>query len=570
MCNVIIIGGMAAGCKTAARLSRLSSDYNITIIERGSFISFGNCGLPLYASGEIDNIYDLAKTAYGKIRDADYFRDFKGVTTLTDTEVTNIDLNKYQVKSKNLANNESVDLPYDKLVFATGSKIIEPKFPFPNSPNISTFQSAQDAKNFREAAQKGKVGKAVIIGGGFIGCELVEALTSLWGIEVVLIEKEESLLSSFLDPDISKLVENRIKKNKIQINFSSKVEKIELDNDNLPVVFLNDGNKIECDYVFYNLGVKPNSLLAEKIGIKIGDYGGILVNKKMKTNLPNIWAVGDCVEIKNLITNKNDTFALGSLSNRMGRVAADSIAGKDAEFVGSVGSISLKVFDLISSATGLTEKKAKQYGFKAASAFGCWSDRPEYHPDVKNLFGKVVYNRKNLKLLGLQLVGEGEVNRYVDVFAELLTNKKTVHDLIDLEHAYTPAHSSPVSPLNFFGYMILNQENDGVNGCHFSSLDSFDGLILDVREEEEIDNSFDFYDTLNIPLSTFRSELHEIKIDEPTVVVCEKGPRSYEAAKLLNNKGIKKVKYLGGGAAFYNEIKSSFVLKKDSAHIESK
>jgi NADPH-dependent 2,4-dienoyl-CoA reductase/sulfur reductase-like enzyme/rhodanese-related sulfurtransferase len=561
MCNVIIIGGMAAGCKTAARLSRLSSDYKITVIERASVISFGNCGLPLYASGELDNINDLAKTAYGKIRDADYFNDFKGITTLTDTEVTNIELNKYQVKCKNLANNESFDLPYDKLVFATGSKTIEPKFPLPNSPNISTFQSAQDAKNFREAAQKGKVGKAVIIGGGFIGCELVEALTSLWGIEVVLIEKEETLLSSFLDPDISKLVENRIKKNKIQINFSSTVEKIELDNHNLPVVSLNDGKKIECDYVFYNLGVKPNSLLAKKIGIKIGDYGGILVNKKMKTNLPNIWAVGDCVEIKNLITNKNDSFALGSLSNRMGRVAADSIAGKDTEFIGSVGSISLKVFSLISSATGLTEKKAKQHGFKTASVFGCWSDRPEYHPDVKNIFGKIVFEKKSLKLLGLQLVGEGEVNRYVDIFAELLANKKTVKDLINIEHAYTPAHSSPISPLNFLGYMILNQENDGINSCNSSSLGSFDGLVLDVREEEEIDNSFAFYDTINIPLSSFRFELPEIKLNEPTVVVCEKGPRSYEATRLLNNKGIKNVKYLGGGAAFYSEIKNGSLVK---------
>jgi NADPH-dependent 2,4-dienoyl-CoA reductase/sulfur reductase-like enzyme/rhodanese-related sulfurtransferase len=570
MCNVIIIGGMAAGCKTAARLSRLSSDYKITIIERSSVISFGNCGLPLYASGELDNINDLAKTAYGKIRDVNYFRDVKGITVLTNTEVSNINLNKLAVKCKNLTNNETINLHYDKLVFATGSQAIKPKFPFPKSSNVSSFQSAQDAKNFREAAQRGKVGKAVVIGGGFIGCELVEALTSLWGIETVLIEKEESLLSSFLDPEISKLVENRIKQNKIEILFSSKVEKIELNDNDLPVVFLKDGSKIECDYVFYNLGVKPNTTLAEKIKLKIGNCGGIVVNEKMKTNIPNVWAVGDCVEIKNLVANKNDFFALGSLSNRMARVAADSIAGLDAKFDGAVGSVSLKIFNLIASATGLTEKKAKLLGFKAESIIGCWSDRPDYHPDAKNLFGKIVFEKKSLKLLGLQLVGEGEVNRYVDIFAELLTNKKTVNDLINVEHAYTPAHSSPISPLNFFGYMILNQENDGINNCNFSSLADFDGLVLDVREEEEIDNSLDFYDTLNIPLSSFRSELPEIKINEPVIVVCKKGPRSYEAARLLNNKGIKNVKYLGGGVAFCSEIKNGLVLKKDSVYIDSK
>ena len=556
MSNVIIIGGMAAGCKTAARLSRLSSDYNIIIIERDSFISFGNCGLPLYASGEIDDIYDLAKTAYGKIRDENYFRDVKSVEVLTNTEVININLKKSELKCIDIKNDKSIQLKYDKLVIATGSKVIEPKFKFPESDNISPFHSAKDAKKFREAAQRGIIKKAVVVGGGFIGCELVEALSSLWGIETILIEKEKSLLNSFLDPEISKLVENRIRQKNIQVHLSVKIEKIELDNKNLPVVYLNDGSKIECDYVFYNLGVKPNSLLAEKIGIKIGDYGGIIVNETMNTNLPNIWAVGDCVEIKNLITNKYEYFALGSLSNRMGRVAADSIAGRDAKFVGSVGSISLKVFDLISSATGLTEKKAKQLGYKTEKVIGCWSDKPDYQPEVKNLFGKVVFEKNTLKLLGLQLVGESEVNRYVDVFAELLANKKTAIDLINTEHAYTPANSSPISPLTFLGYMIINQEKDGVGNCSFDSLASRDGLVLDVREEDEIDNSFDFYDTLNIPLSSFRSELPEIKINEPAVVVCEKGPRSYEAARLLKNKGIKNVQYLGGGAVFYTEIKN--------------
>ena len=185
--------------------------------------------------------------------------------------------------------------------------------------------------------------------------------------------------------------------------------------------------------MFYNLGVKPNTTLAEKIKLKIGNCDGIIVNEKMKTNIPNVWAAGDCVEVKNLVTNKNDFFALGSLSNRMARVAADSIADLDAKFDGAVGSVSLKIFDLIASATGLTEKKAKLLGFKAESIIGCWSDRPDYHPDAKNLFGKIVFEKKSLKLLGLQLIGEGEVNRYVDIFAELLTNKKTVNDLINLD-----------------------------------------------------------------------------------------------------------------------------------------
>jgi NADPH-dependent 2,4-dienoyl-CoA reductase/sulfur reductase-like enzyme/rhodanese-related sulfurtransferase len=561
MCNVIIIGGMAAGCKTAARLSRLSSDYQITIVERKPIISFGNCGLPLYASGELDNLYDLAKTAYGTVRNEKYFLDVKGVKVLTNTEVTDINTRTHEVILKTYDKDETKTLKYDKLVFATGSKVIEPQFPFPKSSNISAFHSAKDAKNFREAAQKGKVGKAVVIGGGFIGCELVEALTSLWGIETILIEKEEYLLSNFLDPEISKIVENRIKQNDIEILSAGIIEKIELNDNDLPIVWFENGNKIECDYVFYNLGVKPESSLARKAGINVGELGGIVVDDRMKTNTPNVWAAGDCVEIKNLVTNKSDFFPLGSLSNRMGRVVADSIAEKETCFKGAVGSISLKIFNLISSATGLSEKKAKQIGFNAKSVTGCWSDRPDYHPDAKNLFGKVVFEKNNLKLLGLQLVGKGDVNRYVDVFSEFLTNNKTAYDLVDFEHAYTPAHSSPISPLNFFGYMILNQEKDGINNCSFNSLALFDGLVLDVREEEEVDNSFDFDDTLNIPLSSFRSELPEMKFDEPAVVVCEKGPRSYEAARLLKNKGLKNVQYLGGGATFFSEMKNGTQVK---------
>ena len=398
MYNVIIIGGMAAGCKAAARLSRLSANYHITIIERREIISFGNCGLPLYASGEIDDLYDLAKTGYGVVRDVDYFADVKGVTVLTNTEVVEINKDLYEVTCKNNIKNEIIKLPYDDLIIATGSKIVEPVFKFPRSPVISSFHSASDAKKFREAAQKGKVRKAVIIGGGFIGCELTESLSSLWGIETILIEKEKSLLSGILDPEISRLVENRIEKNGVQIVLSGEVKKIETDEQNLPVTSLTDGKKIKSDYVFYNLGVVPESGLAKTAGVKIGNLGGIIVGERMNTSVPNIWAAGDCVESRNLVTRKPDYFPLGSISNKMGRVAANSIAGRDDSFKGAVGTISLKVFDLVISATGLTEQKAVHHGFKTSSVIGCWKDRPDYHPEAKDIFGKLVYEKDSLKL----------------------------------------------------------------------------------------------------------------------------------------------------------------------------
>jgi len=565
MYNVIIIGGMAAGCKAAARLSRLSSDYHITIIERKPIVSFGNCGLPFYASGEVDDLYELAKTGYGVIRDADYFKHVKDVNVLTNTEVVEINTDKCEVTCTSDDNKKTTTLPYNALIVATGSKAAEPNFEFPRSPVISSFHSALDAKNFREAAQKGKVGKAVVIGGGFIGCELTESLSSLWGIETILIEKEESLLSKILDPEISRLVENGIEKNGVQIILSSEVERIETDVKGLPVTSLTDGKKIVSDYLFYNLGVMPETDLAKAAGVKIGKLGGIIVDEKMKTNVPNIWAAGDCVETKNLVTGKPDYFPLGSLSNRMGRVAANSIADDDDYFKGAVGTISLKVFDLIISATGLTEQKARQLGYQVGSAIGCWTDRPDYHPEAKDLFGKLIYEKKSLKLLGIQLVGEGEVNRYVDVVSELLANNKTVYDLLNLEHGYMPAHSSPISPLNYFGYMVLNQENDGVVNVSAGQLSSFEGLFVDLRETEEINSAAFHRNAVHIPLADLRKKRDDFDLTKPIMFICEKGTRSLEAARIFMNYGYKNVSYLGGGNTFYKEV-----IKESDNNIESK
>ena len=562
MFKVAIIGGMAAGCKAAARLSRLCSEYDITIIERGSYISFGNCGLPLYAGGELDDFYALSKTAYGVVRDENYFKSVKGITVLTNTEVEEINPLRCEVNCRNLTDNNRFSLHVNGLIFATGSVPVEPHFPIPDSPRVSHFHAPDDAKRFKEEARKGGVKKAVIIGGGFIGCELTESLSALWGIETLLIEKEQYILQNLLDYEFSKIVENRIKQNGVGIATGCDVQKVIIDDNGLPVVVLDNGEEIKCDYVFYNLGAKPNTSLAVKTGVKLGPHGGILVDERMRTNVPNIWAAGDCVEIKNIVTGKTQCCAMGSLSNRMAREAADSINGKNISFKGTVGSVSLKLFDLIVCRTGLTEDKAKKIGFDAESVLGCWSDRPEYHPEAKNLFAKIVYEKPGLKLLGLQLAGEGEVTRYIDTFAHLLANYETAYQLINLEHAYTPAHSSPVSPLNYLGYIILNQEKEGLEDIKPEEAGDFDGNVLDVREEFEVTEQSKFKKVRNIPLSKLRSSMDEIEPDKPVMCFCTKGPRSYEAARYLKNHGFNSAKYLSGGLHFYNELFNGVELNK--------
>lgn len=566
MKNVIIIGGMAAGCKTAARLSRLCPDYQITLIEKSPFISFSSCGLPLYASGEINDLSELNKTPYGAVRDKKYFSEVKGVKVLTETEVNEINADKKELTCRSIQNGDVFKLNYDCLVIATGSETIKPGFPFPASPLVSSFHSPADVKYFRQSAQKGEIEKAVIIGGGFIGCEMLEALSSLWGIETVLIESKASLLSSVLDSEISGYVENEIPAGKIQVMLSTTVKKIEINSIGVPVVYLDNGKEIITDFVFYCLGVKPDADLAKASGAACGMYGGILVDEQMRTSLPDVWAAGDCVEIKNLVTGRYDYFSFGSLSNRMGRVAADSIAGlsyggNNISFNGSAGSISLKLFDNIICAAGLTEAKAGRLGYETGSVIGCWYDRPDYYPEAKNIFGKLVYEKRTLKLLGLQLSGEGEVTRYADVFSELLSQNKNVEDLMNLEHGYTPAHSSPLSPLNYLGYMAVNQETDGVKNCSPAMLSSFNGSLIDVREPVEAEAAAVDLPALNsggriihVPLSQLRLRLNEFEADKPAMCVCERGTRAYEAARLLMNNGFKNVSYLGGGLLLYNKI----------------
>ncbi len=560
MYNVIIIGGMAAGCKAAARLNRICSNYHITIIEKKPFLSVSSCGLPLYAGGDIDDFLDLVKTSYGTVRDEKYFRDVKGVNVLLNTLVTEINAEKKEVVCCNI-NNETFTLSYDALIIATGSIPKEPAFPYQRSSAVSFFHSPLDSKNFKEAAQKGEVNKAVIIGGGFIGCEMMEALTSLWGIDTILIEKEESLLPGCLDPEISSYIENSVNHNKIELILSASVNKIEADENGKPVVFINDDKKIKTDYLFFCLGVKPNTKLIANSNIKTGKYGGIIVNDQMRTNIPDIWAAGDCVEIKNLVTDKPDYFSYGSLANRMGRAAADSIAGKRGAFKGSAGTFSLKLFDEIICAAGLTEEKARKLGFKTGSVIGSWPDRPDYYPGMKNLFGKLVYERASLRLLGLQLVGEGEVTRYIDVFSELLSIKGTIENLINLEHGYTPAHSSPISPLNNLGYMAINQECEGIKNFNPMLLSTFKGIFVDVRELNEADSNPFTGECLHIPLPRIRLNLDEWKMDQSIMFICQKGPRSYEAARIFTNYGYKNISYLGGGNELYSKIIKSHYTK---------
>jgi NADPH-dependent 2,4-dienoyl-CoA reductase/sulfur reductase-like enzyme len=432
MKKVVIIGGMAGGCKTATRLRRLDPTVEITIVERLSFVSFGACGMPFFVRGDVDDFNQIMSTAWGTVRSPEYFLEAKKVNVLTETICTRIipEQNKIEVQDK--SGNRKV-LDYDYLVIATGSKPALPKFSFPRSERISLFHSPLDALKLRKFAEQGKISDAIIIGGGFIGCELAEALSSLWGIDVVVLEKENHLVPRCFDPEISYLLEKVMEENGIKIYTGANVQKIE-EREQKCFVHFNE-NALETDFVFFVTGIEPEVELARNANIQIGERGGIVVNSRLQTNFPNIYAAGDCIETLNLVSGQPEVFALGSLANRQGRVIANNIAGLNDVFNGAVGSISLKIFDVIFSSVGLNTACVKRYGIEPAFALATFYDRPHYYPENQVLFAKVLYQRENMRLLGLQLCGKGEVSRYIDSFSVLLKDVSTYLDLLDFEHS---------------------------------------------------------------------------------------------------------------------------------------
>lgn len=550
MSKVLIIGGMAAGCKTAARLKRNKPEFEITIIERLPILSFGACGMPFFASGDIDSFDELRQTPWGALRDSEFFESVKGVTAIVNTEVLELKHSERIAICKNTQTGETLELSYDYLVFTTGASPSIPNIEYEPADNILTFHNPFDAKKCRQLAQKGLLESAIIVGGGYIGCELAEALAGLWGIDTTLVEAENRLLPRSLDREVSSLLEKNFSNNSVQLKLGAKVVGIE-SSDGMATVHFSDGTKAEATHVFLCPGVKPNSALAKSIGVETGNFGGILVDEQMRTNIPGVWAAGDCVETKHHVTGKYSFFPLGSLANRMGRVVADSIAGIDgSKFQGACGAVSTKIFGLTIATAGLNINEAHKCGSDAKAVWGSWQDRPDYMPESKSLFGSLVYDKQSYKLLGLQLAGAGEVTRYIDTFSSLLAHGATLYDLLETEHAYTPPHSSPMNPLNFLGAMALESERTGLECLSPLMLGEYAGIALDVREDEEIQAAPLQRGAIAIPLAEIRKNISTLNIEKTYLVVCQRGPRSYEAARILRNSGIKNVVYLGGGASF--------------------
>lgn len=554
--NVVVIGASAAGLKAACRVKRLRPEANVTVIEKGKHISYSACGLPYFLSGDVDSFRELNTTAYDVVKDVDYFRDTKGVEVMTGTMAVSINPDKRYIEVVQ-EGGEVITMNYDKLVIATGANPAIPDIPGVDLEGVCTFTKAEDAIELRKALQTGQIGKAAVIGAGFIGVELCEAFTAMWGVEVELFEMLEQPLSKMLDREMAMIVEKELLENGVETLFGCRIEGIEKKDDVLNVV-TDKGRFSGFDRVIIAAGVKPAVGLAEEAGIELGVTGGIKVDERMRTSREEIYTAGDCVEATHVLTGKPMHIPLGSLANRMGRVAGNVIAGREDVFGAAAGSACVKVFDMNVAAVGLTFKSAKDAGIDAGEVWGVFTDKVHYYPDSELFSAKMVYDRKSQALLGVQVVGKGDVIRRVDAASIMITAGMTLSRVMSFEPAYAPPYANALDPLHFLAYAGIASLEEGVAGINPLELDKIAGesIVIDVREDIEVEEmpcDCEAKDIIHIPLTQFRNRLKEIPQNEKIVVVCQRGTRSSEALRVLKQNGWEEVKYLGGGLGFWLE-----------------
>lgn len=554
--RILIIGARAAGLKAACRARRLLPGASVTVIEESEYISYAACGLPYFLSADVEDFKQLTTTLYDVERNPDYFSAAKDVIVLTGMRAEKIDPDRKTVFCRNQTTGAAQDFSYDDLVLATGSSPVIPGIPGVDSPGVQTFTRPQDAIELRKAAAENQLTRVAILGAGYLGCELCEAFKALWGIETALFEIEDQVLPQMLDAETARVVELELKRQGVDLHLSARIAEIGNEKGKIELR-TSDGLTLGgFDRLVIATGVKPRVDLAKTAGVTIGSSGGIAVNDKMQTNVPHVYAVGDCVELTSALTGKSCLLPTASLANHMGRVAANVIAGKEDSIAPICGALCLRVFDMNVAAAGLTAKSAKEEGFDVGESWGFFTDKPDYFPEFENISAKMVFNRASRRILGLQTIGKGEAIRSVDAAAVMIRAGMTLDQVKNYEHAYAPPYADVMDVLHYLSYAGIASIEE--NAPVVSPLDlerrATESVVLDVREPFEVEKkpfTFSCKQLLTVPFTLLRGRSHEIPGNECLTVVCSRGSRACEAVRILHENGIENAQYLGGGLGFF-------------------
>ena len=551
--KILVIGGSAAGPKSAAKARRLDENADITIIQKAPDLSMASCGYPYYVGGVFDDRNMLLCTPTGVVRDPKFYLNAKGIVAKTETEATKIDRKAKTLTVKNLKTGAEEVLPYDRLIITAGS--VPRKIPVPGADldGITTLQSMKDADYLRKIRDEKKIQKAVVIGGGLIGIETCEAL-QLAGIEITVVEMLPQLLT-FLDWELAKLVENHVKSKGANVITDNGVAEFLGENGKLTGVKLQNGTELPCELAVVAIGVNPNTALAKDAGLLLGATGGILVNEYMQTSDADIYAAGDCVESLNIITGKKVHAPYGDLANLQGRVAGENAAaGNSVTFPGTIQTGICKVFDFAAGSTGLSEKAARTAGYTdIETVINASPDKPGFMTGLL-LVTKIVVERKTGKILGVQCVGPGDVSKQLAIWAMAIRGKLTVEDMINADLPYAPPFSLAVDHSIAGAHIIQNKLKGRMKGISCADvkkkLDAGEKpFILDTRGPDEFELMRLGIGEHLIPLGALRSRLNELPEDKSAEIICfcKISLRGYEAARVLEGRGWTNVKVMEGG-----------------------
>ena len=544
--KVVVIGGVAAGPKAASRINRLIADAEVTVVEKGEFLSYAGCGLPYYISGVVKDSKELMSTPVGTVRDTAFFQKVKNTTVLNHTEALSIDREKKSVTVRTKEGDEQ-QLPYDKLILATGAKSVNPPIPGIELKNIYNLKDIHDADRIKAKLAEHHALNAVIVGGGLIGIEVAEAFREM-GCRITVVEFQPQILAP-MDPEMAALAEKHLEAKGVKVQTNTRVTGF-AGNGCIEKV-ITDKGELAADIAIVAVGVQPNVALAGDSGIDIGPTRAIAVDDQMRTSDPDIYAVGDCAEKKNLITGKPAYMPLGSTANKEGRVAANSICGENDSFPGILGSAICKIFDFSIARTGLSEKDARAEGYDVVTCLAPAPDKPHFMPGAKPLFLKLIADRKSRKLLGAQATGPGDTDRRIDVVAMALTAGMTVDQLANADLTYAPPFSPAVDNIITAANVLRNKLDGHMQGVtpkdvHDMLKEGADFTLLDVRSPAELE-MMRIEGAINIPLGALRGRTDELDKDKPLIAFCKISLRGYEAALILKKAGFTDVKVMDGG-----------------------
>ena len=544
--KVVIVGGVAGGATAAARIRRLDEHAEIVVFERSGYISYANCGLPYYIGGVIEDPEDLTLQT-----PESFYRRFR-IHMKVHHEVVAIHPDRKTVSVKNLETGAVLEESYDKLLLSPGAKAVRPNSPGMESKKLFTLRTVEDTFRIKAFVDANKPKSAVMVGGGFIGLEVVENFREL-GIEVTIVQRPKQLMNPF-DADMASFIHNEVRKHGVKLALGYSVEGF-VENGTGIDVLLKENAPLHTDMVVLAIGVTPESALAKEAGLALGIKNSILVNDRMETSVPDIYAVGDAVQVKHYVTGEDTLIALAGPANKQGRIAADNICGGDSRYLGSQGSSVIKVFDLTAAATGLNETNARKSGLEADTVILSPMSHAGYYPGGKVMTMKVVFEKETYRLLGTQIVGYDGVDKRIDVLATAIHAGLKATELKDLDLAYAPPYSSAKDPVNMAGFMIDNISK-GLKQWHLADAEKLprDGSVtlLDTRTAGEYSRGH-LEGFRNIPVDELRGRISELESNKPVYVICQSGLRSYIATRILEGYDFEAYNF-AGGFRFYDAV----------------